>query len=339
MKKIIVLTLFLMLALNAFAADKIILSAIEIGSKGIKAVAVEANHLNNDADELDTKIIYRKEINPTIMSGVENRLLKKDRIQAAAQATSTLFNDLKKFDPQFIVIVASTAFDQIDNKSELIEAIKNTTGKDLAFIKGEDELYFGLLSAVPKKRINSSILIDIGSGNTKIGYATPMAKLQFEAINIPYGTVTLKDKAKSSSVSSVIQSEIIPYLRNESQDKPGVKNLTRTIYILGGASWALSNLAHPEEFQRNSARISFEKLKQISNDINNDKFTPKNGNDKYNAEVIKIFDVFTTDDLKAGGTLLVSILDEINGNRRKIIFPRQSGWIFGYMYARYFEGN
>lgn len=129
----------------------------------------------------------------------------------------------------------------------------------------------------------------------------------------------------------------MPSLRSSIQDKPGVSSLTRTVYILGGASWALTNLAFPDEYSKAYALAKLSGLRQVSESINSDTFVPKQGSDMYNSEVARIFEVFTPEDLKAGGTLLVSILQEIGGDKRRILFPRESGWIFGYMYARYYE--
>lgn len=152
------------------------------------------NQTGPSEEEYSTKVIFKKDFNPNLMSGVANRLLQKDRIKSAADAAQSLFEELKRLDPQFIVIVASTAFDNIDNRDELSGAIKAATGQQLHFISAEQELFYGMLAAIPKRRLNNSILIDIGSGNTKIGYATPMSRTGFEAINIPLGTVTLKSE-------------------------------------------------------------------------------------------------------------------------------------------------
>lgn len=339
LKKIFLFITLCLISIISAAAERQVLAAIEIGSKGIKAIAVEMNVAGKSEDEIASKTVYKNDLNPNIMSGVTNRLLQKDRIKSATDATVTLFNELKKLDPQFIVLVASTAFDNVDNRDELSTSIKAATGQSLDFITGEDELYFGLLAAIPKKLLSRAILIDVGSGNTKIGYSTPMNKNGFEAINIPFGTVTLKEKAKVSSVQAIIQNEILPNINKLIQDKPGITNPTRTIYILGGASWALTNLAYPEEYVKPYAQVKLNGLKQISNSINSDTFIPKQGSEKYNSEVSKIFEVFTPADLKAGGTLLISILQEIGGDRRRIVFPRESGWIFGYMYSKYYENK
>ena len=324
-------------------ADKQILSAIEIGSKGVKGTAYEIS--GKDIEEhYATKKIYDRKINPNLMSGISSDgYLKEERIKDAANAVKAIFTELKALDPQFIVIVSSTAFEKIQNSTVLKNAIRDATGQELQAITSDDEIYYGLLACIPQKRIANSILLDIGSGNTKVGYLTPFSSNRFESAVFKYGTVTLKEAATAAGgdyreqLSTLYRNEISPILKKVIQDKPGLSSPNRRVYIVGGASWATANFARPQDIEKPYVNLKLAEIKNINHQFIVGKFNLQPQKAEAQTELAKIRDVFTTEDLQSGSTLLYSILADIDAGQRKIIFPREGGWIIGYMFAKYNE--
>lgn len=343
MKSLIILCFLLVINIGTAIADNKVVSAIEIGSKGIKAVAYQISGLDNE-EQYVAKKIFDQKINPTIMSGVVDGNIKAEKIEETAKAVDVLFRQLKLLDPQFIVIVSSTAFDKINNKSALEKAIRDITGQDIRYIRGDEEIYYGLLSCVPQKRISGSILIDIGSGNTKLGYSTPMSANGFESVVLKYGTVTLKEAAMASgnfkdNLAALYNSDIGSPLRKAIQDKPGLANPNRRIYIVGGASWAAANMARPQDIDKQYVTLKLTEISAINRQLLDGGYTPNNLSPKAEKTITNIMDVFTPEDLQSGTTILTSMLTDLGGDRRKIIFPREGGWVIGYMFAQYNDIN
>jgi len=334
----------LLFSLSAFAEPQVV-AGIEIGSKGIKAIAVEID-VKSDGEEYSVRSVYKKQRNSNLMAGVSaDGLLQEDRIAAAKTEIASLFKELKSKDPQFIVVVASTAFQNVKNRAALSDAVLEATNQKLEYIVADEEMYYGLLACVPAKRLTSSILIDIGSGNAKMGYATPMASDGFESEVIPFGTITLKEagaKVGPKGVDTILESDVAPKVKKAMQDKPGLGSLQRRIYIVGGAAWAATNLARPQDIDKAYVRLSVGEVQSLARRLADGSFSPKSGSEKADAEASRIMDVFSTDDLRAGVGLLSTILSELNGSKRAIIFPREGaegGWLYGYMFAKYNKGR
>lgn len=280
------------------------------------------------------------------MSGVVDGNLKAEKIEETAKAVDTLFRQLKLLDPQFIVIVSSTAFNStINNLTALENAIRDITGHPVQHITKEEEIYYGLLSCVPQKRIGGSILIDIGSGNTKLGYSTPMSASGFESVVLKYGTVTLKEAAMVTgnfrdNLTLLYSSNMGAVLRKEVQNKPGLANLNRRIYIVGGASWAAANMIKPQDIDKQYVTLKLAEIITLNRQLLERTYTtPNNLNPKSEKTISSIMDVFTPEDLQSGTTILASILADLGGDKRKIIFPREGGWVIGYMFAQYNDLN
>ncbi|MDD2775764.1 MAG: hypothetical protein PHU06_07405 [Gallionella sp.] len=340
MRKFLIFCLLLVTNIGVAIADNKVVSAIEIGSKGIKAVAYQISGFDNEGQYVAKKIFDQK-INPTIMSGVVDGNLKTEKIEETTKAVDTLFRQLKLLDPQFIVIVSSSSFEKISKSSRIAleKAIRDITGQDIRYISGSEEIYYGLLSCVPQSKMSGSILIDIGSGNTKLGYSTSNAN-GFESVTLKYGTVTLKEAAMASgnfkdNLTALYNSDVGSPLRKAIQDKPGLANLNRRIYIVGGASWAAANMARPQDIEKQYVTLKLSEIMTLNRQLLDRDYNPNNISPNAEKTITKIMDVFTPEDLQSGTTILTLMLKDLGGDRRKIIFPREGGWVVGYMFAQY----
>jgi Ppx/GppA phosphatase family len=336
MKYFLIAILFLV---NFFfpIANAQVISAIEIGSKGIKGIAYDLGKLE---EELPKKI-YSANAITDLMLGEKDGYLQEDRIKASAQAVKVMFEELKQKDPVFFVIAASTAFDKIKNRTILQNAIKEATGKDLQFISSDEEMNYGLRAAVPQKYIYESILIDIGGGNTKIGYVTPMSANGFESFTIPYGSVKLTDMAASlngefiTSLNKIASSSLRDAIKQGMIGRYGLTNPARRIYIQGGASWAVANFAKPELILKRNVLLNYNDISKVNNNFESGVFSINSTNDSANKEIFSIMEKFSPNQLQSGSRILKTVISELGGNTRLIIFPRNEGWIAGYLFANF----
>ena len=75
-----------------------------------------------------------------------------------------------------IYVVASSGLPRPPNRDALVKVIKDKTGKDLRTIDANAEVMLTILGVVPSEHRATSVLVDIGSGNTKGGYLEKGAK-------------------------------------------------------------------------------------------------------------------------------------------------------------------
>jgi exopolyphosphatase/pppGpp-phosphohydrolase len=141
---------------------------------------------------------FRRSINTGLITGVkETGAFSEDAIKETAEAVKELFNLIKKkygVKEENIFIVGSSALSSVKNRDELSKEIKELTGKDPAFITKEEEVLYNILGAVPDKYHLKALVIDIGSGNTKMGYLEGSdGNVRTVSVEIPYGTVSFTD--------------------------------------------------------------------------------------------------------------------------------------------------
>ncbi|MDI9561669.1 MAG: tetratricopeptide repeat protein, partial [Pseudomonadota bacterium] len=231
-------------------------AGIEIGSKGVKGMVVEITPMDREGF-YDLKEIFRHNINTSIISGVAKTGMFSDTaIDETAAAVKKIMDmiveqaNIKKED---IRIVASSALTYVQNAGSLEAKVNRLTGANMDFAFKDGEVLYGILGAVPNKYENSAMLIDVGSGNTKIGYLEDGGSKTVSA-ELPYGTVSFSEEAKkinpsganyASTLSGLSANKIKPLLKQEATKKPPI--LERTpVFMTGGAVWAMATILYPE---------------------------------------------------------------------------------------------
>jgi tetratricopeptide (TPR) repeat protein len=322
---------------------------VEIGSKGVKA---QAYRIGLKGDEFhDLQEVFRESINTTIIARVkETGAFSKDGIEETAQAVKTLIEKLKEkgVPGDNIFVVASSAISSVKNRDELAKRVEELTGYKLEFLTVKDEVLFGIAGAVPPKYFYSSIFVDVGSGNTKIGYLEKVGgSINVRSFEIPYGTVSLTERASKGKdfrkeLVGVLNKEVEPVLKREAQKNPAYLN-RQNVFLVGGIVWAITTLQKPGQVEEAYVKLSSSDIKNLTLTIpkNPDRvLNPDLSNlkpelrDKAKKQIEKVKDVFSLDNLYAGGMLLDSIGKGLNFEKRNLIFPRYGNWLVGYVVLR-----
>ena len=322
---------------------------VEIGSKGVKA---QAYRIGLKGDEFyDLQEVFRESINTTIIAGVkETGAFSKDGIEETAQAVKTLIEKLKEkgVPGDNIFVVASSAISSVKNRDELAKRVEELTGYKLEFLAVKDEVLFGIAGAVPPKYFYNSIFVDVGSGNTKIGYLENVGgSINVRSFEIPYGTVSLTERASKgkdfrTELVGILNKEVEPVLKREAQKNPAYLN-RQNVFLVGGIVWAITTLQKPGQVEEAYVKLSSSDIKNLTLTIpkNPDRvLNPDLSNikpelrDKAKKQIEKVKDVFSVDNLYAGGMLLDSIGKGFNLEKRNLIFPRYGNWLVGYVVLR-----
>ena len=352
MKRLLLLLILGLVTLSVSAQQTHTLASIEIGASGIKGLAFQATDIE---DGYTVKQLYDRQINVQLIGGMKDGNLQEDRIKNAAAAAAELAGELKKLDPEYIFIAASTAYSDVKNRDALATAIKDATFQNMDFIHTEDEVYYGMLGNIPLARLKYSVFIDVGGSNTKAGYETRLARNGFESIAFPYGARTLEDavsaatkRGESGALKRFLTKDVAQAVKDAASDKPGLSNISRPIYIIGGSSWAAATLARPNDVDKPFVKLKLAELSALNSKLQEkdvQDILPAKLSDASAAEIRDVQDAFSPDRLRVGIGLLVTVLENLgsgknNASERQIIFPRQtakSGWMYGYMFSKYNE--
>jgi tetratricopeptide (TPR) repeat protein len=326
---------------------------IEIDSKGVKAQAYKI--ALKDDEFYDLNEILRESINTTIISGIkESGKFSKEGIEETAQAVKTFIDKLKEKDvpEENIFIAASSAIASVENKDELANRVKELTGYNLEFLTVKDEVLFAIAGSVPPKYFYNSILVDIGSGNTKIGYLEKVGNsTNVKNFEIPYGTVSLTEKANKGNdfqneLTNILNNEVVPVLKSESQKNPAYVN-RKNVFLVGGIIWAITTLQKSNQIEDAYVKLTLADIKTFAQNIrqNPDKVLNPDVSklkpelrEKAKKQIDEVKDVFTAENLYSGSMLLETIGKTWGFDKKTLIFPRYGNWLVGYVVLRgYFE--
>ena len=343
---------------------------IEIGSKGIKATAIRVSDNENG---YSVKLVYAEVINTTVMQLKDNKF-SPEIIQDTALAVQKLLTRMRqehKVPAERIGVIGSSGL-RADNPEDLIKAVKDQTGVTMSFLDVETEVQLSIVGTIPQRyRVKSgwtdnrgqSVLLDIGSGNTKGGYQvirqmpTGTPDYDYVSVGIPKGTVTFTNEinqagGESADLAAFAQRakmlsslSIRTALRKEMERKPGLVNRQR-VYLTGGIVWAMITLLYPDD-RRTFVPITAEDIlffhRKVTRDpqslqaMLNPDLTKKISNPKLRAEAEKevesVRNAFSPKNLIAGAEILKAITTEFNLSGKRVRFARYGylAWILSYV--------
>ncbi len=250
------------------------------------------------------------------------------------------------------------------NYADLRNAVSRATEfeKELLDIDQETEVELLVRGGIPREDWNDSVLLDVGSGNTKGGYYQPdsgfsLAKVVVVAGKID-GTVTftqtiqaemkkrsLQDFANFAQIASESRKILVERVReSEIGRKPGLVNRQK-VFLSGGTPWAIATLTDPQgmledhpivEFRIEELRKFHKTLKETgqipSPDISR---IPESIRHQAEDQVNSVLNTFTPENLLAGSEILLGF-DEVlrwqSGNK-EVYFTKAGvvAWIVGFV--------
>jgi len=317
--------------------------AVEVGAKGVKARGF--NFGVKDA-ESPVRVFFNKDINTTIIANLEGNKFSQSAIIETAEATKTLIKEMQSLSPSCKpFVVGSSGISRVKNTKALSDAIKQRIAVGVIdFVTPAQEAEFGFISSIPKKEWNSSVLVDIGSSNTKIGYTSDSG---FKAAEIPFGTVTLTQKASGgsgdfyTSLKKTINTTIRSAFRDTSSKLPGFMNRKKVFWI-GGAAWSTATFMQPDQGTRDFVKIEKSDISRFITALNDKTWVSyepsRNASVKARAvfekDSSKVVEIFSRDNLLSGVSLFEAFLFN-RGVDGPVYFVRSGNWIMGYAASRF----
>lgn len=343
---------------------------IEIGSKEIKATAILVSDNENG---YNVKLIYAEVINTTAPQLEDNRL-SPETIQDMALAVHKLLTRMRqeyKVPLERIGVIGSSGL-RADNPQDLIKAVKDQTGVTLSFLDAETEIQLSIAGAIPQRyraksgwadNRSQSVLLDIGSDNTKGGYqvirqtGAGAPDYDYVTVGIPKGASAFTNEINQATgesddlaaftqrANTLSSTSIRTALRKEMERKPGLVN-RQHVYLTGGIAWAMLTLLYPAD-RRALIPITAEDILFFHRKVTrnpeslqallNPDLTKKISNPKLRAEAEKelesVRNAFSPKNLIAGAEILKTVTTEFNLLDKKVRFARYGhlAWILSYV--------
>jgi exopolyphosphatase / guanosine-5'-triphosphate,3'-diphosphate pyrophosphatase len=171
-----------------------IISAIDIGSNGIRMIISEVSY---DASTKSHVIREIKKIRSPIRLGKEvflDKPISQQTINDSVETFEHFRNINQKYRVQNCRAVATSALREASNKNEFIEKIQKKSGFKIEVIDGTEEarlIYLAVSREVELKN-RRCVLIDVGGGSVEITLSENAKMKQTESF--PMGTVRVLDQ-------------------------------------------------------------------------------------------------------------------------------------------------
>lgn len=347
---------------------------IDIGSKGVKAFALSIR--TDSKGEIRSQELYRRSINTDLNASMNgnNGNFSAKAIQDTANAVRTLINEMqatRQTPFNRIMVAGSSSLGLARNRPELAKRIfqisqdlpgapahsKNATAESATpFISNGDELFYGIVGSIPKEDRKDAFLVDIGSGNGRLGYIWITGKGRTPvSLEIRLGSVSLANLARknmlptddyATSLEREAEKQVGEKLRNQLRVNPQVVKYSK-VYIEGGAAYALVTLLHPEAAMQDYVVLSHDDLIRFYDLVKaatEEKPYVPDLTGIANADVREVAQkqitnllktVFNRDQLLAAAILLKTLEKNVLKPSQTLIFPRMGNWAVGRVLDEY----
>lgn len=339
---------------------------IEIGAKGIKSLVLRV--VNGD-EGYNVSILNAEVINTTLVQTRDGKFTQqaiRDTGQVVQRFYQRMIQEFKVPADQINIIGSSGLIG--DNPLDISDEIKRRIGVEIEFLDVETEVQLTIAGTIPRRyRVGRtwydnrsvSVMVDIGSGNTKGGYqqlrqvAIGRPDYDYVSWGMPIGTVTFTNEvSKAAGGDADLQSFIKrsqelsltmlrPSIRTEVSRKPGLLN-RKKVYVSGGIVWSMITLLHPED-RRSYIPVTLNDIntfyQRVTTDpdglLNPDLSGIRNASVREEAEreVESVRNTFTTRNLVAGAEVLKAVANELGFPGKTLIFARFGylSWVLNYV--------
>jgi DNA-directed RNA polymerase subunit RPC12/RpoP len=337
---------------------------IEIGSKGVKMIAIELYKTPDGVEYSIPQIKNPNSVNTniaTLKKGAED--FDPDKLEQTIEAVKDYYKSLRNEqavpDENIYVVCGSGVFSKFGkndaartrNQDKLAAGIKAKTKKTMALMDAIDEARNNVVTICPKGERDHSYLLDVGSGNTKGGGFVNEA---FVKISLDLGTTTYSSLIKSKQMNETFVAAAhrlnVDYVNNPIDEKlADIRVLTqrRKIQLAGGIVWAMATCIHPDKQLERRSKLSALDIEAFQHKVETQDFNSiskeaineaKATNDNAIVQQVQkdleaISATFSQEDLIAGANILAAFSKRFQLGEKQIEFFRLShfGWLLHYI--------
>ncbi|MFH0785268.1 MAG: hypothetical protein V2B20_25400 [Pseudomonadota bacterium] len=231
-------------------------AVIEIGSKGIKPIAVEVKKVQGKLTPTDFDDKF----------GTHDVTPREE--VSMPRVVQAICEDINHFQSQYgklpIYLVGSSSMANVPHRAKLVEEIEKNVHLPVEFITAHQEADYlarGIwVPPLPMYRRCESTVIDIGSGNIKGGYlencdpkVEKAPKEKYVSFDVQdFGTVAFSTQTQKSVDSNAFSNfidaakdtrkQLESKLDEQTRTRPELSNGKKRFYLAGGAVWAMNTL-------------------------------------------------------------------------------------------------
>jgi len=340
--------------------DQKIHGGIEVSSEGVKAAVIRIS----DAEQGSGLEVVFTESSAITLVQLNNGTFKPEIVKAVGQAVTDYYTRIQEQfkvpDEQTYIFGSSDL--KADSLRELVDEIRNRTGKTITFLKLESDVQLSTVGTIPRRyregtiwydNRSLSVLIDVGSDTTTGGYQQLRQPIygnpyyDYVALRMDRGTVSFANEVRqmkelrknkitlkefAAAARKFSEENIRTELKKESERKPGLVN-RKKIYLSGGIVRALATFLYPQD-RRPFVPITVEDLNIFYRRAINDPdilLSPDLSNigdsellRQIQSEIKSLRKTFNSTSLIAGAEILRTLAVEFNfqGEDKKIFFAR-----------------
>jgi hypothetical protein len=355
------------------ATTGVLWGGIEVGAKGVKASTLRIRE--DGLPELTERLKSdRPRVNNvTLAYRDESGNFRREAIDDARDAVAGYFQRLtQQLEPPIplerVRVVSSSGLVQRgrpENYSELAKAVSVATGGtvQLSEIDVRTEVRLSILGGLPRDRWTEAVYVDIGSGNSKLGYYISEDKTEVadarilgttdltqavEEIALPAGSERLRAFAAAARVRC---ESFARDLRGDLGRKGGflAKN---EVCLAGGAVWAVLVLKDPAGWAREGVLVDFPlaAVETLRDEIVASGQIPRPGLSHLDektkriveAQVSEVLSAFNQLNLIAGMELILMFADALEWRGGKKLYFTKAGldaWLIGYIFEAATRGR
>lgn len=153
--------------------------------------------------------------------GAGDGALQPSAIMATVLAIARMLEETSRYDVQRVRIVATAAVRNASNASDLIDAVREVTGEEVAVLSERAEAESVLQSVLdgPGSNASSIVAIDIGGGSSEVivahdGDIVHLASMPLGAVNLAvrYEQSDVIDPSMHASMRSEIESTLVDWI-------------------------------------------------------------------------------------------------------------------------------
>jgi hypothetical protein len=341
-----------------------VVAGIEVGSKSVKGVVLQLSG-RTGVKQLKPEITEQTNLSANLVPAVAGKGPRFDdnAMTRTADAVEKVHGAIIAANPnvsQFVLVASSGVAGAVDSDGfeELVGKIgdkKISRLPRLEPMNPAEEVRLTFLGVVERKDRDSTLSLDIGSGNTKFGYAVPGRAGEWKTSKgvVPLGSNTLAGHPQAPKVDPALKGDayhaqvevfskwaqnLLTHALAEEKAQADDKGRD-TVYLTGGIVWAMVSLLKPELENKHLVPVSAETINafvaQARSDDPYGDGKPRNAAAEKQARAVKA--VFNRAQILAGAEILKAASDAFgvtaadHGMHRIAYFARDGlfAWIIG----------